>query len=238
MRIELQRFPWLIVLLLSAAGADVVSAQTEPPGHLPVVVTTGEARIRRAPDRAFVVVAVESQAKTPQLAQQQNAKAMTAVLERLKTAGVPAEAIRTRAYELRPEFDYVDGRQVLRGYMARNAVEVRVDPLERLGEILDVAVGSGATSISEVRFDLKDREAVEREALRRAVADARARADVAAAAAGRTIEGIVRIEDQQVADRPPMPMMAMRSQAAETEVPIAPGEIEITATVRVTASMR
>ena len=55
------------------------------------------------------------------------------------------------------EFDYVNGRQSLREYVARNTVEVRVDEVARAGEVLDAAVGSGATSVSGVRFDLKDR---------------------------------------------------------------------------------
>ena len=66
-----------------------------------------------------------------------------------------------------------------------------------MGEILDLAVGSGATSVSGVRFDLKDRAAAEREALKRAVADARARADAAAAGAGVKVDRVLRIEEQR-----------------------------------------
>ena len=57
----------------------------------------------------------------------------------------------------------------LRGYVARNSIEVRVEPIERAGEVIDLAVQSGATSVSSLRFDVKDREALEREALAKAV---------------------------------------------------------------------
>ena len=117
----------------------------------------GEGVVKRAPDRAWVTIAAESRAKTPGEAQKLNADAMSAVMQKLKGVGLPAEAIRTAAYELRPEFDYANNRQTLRGYVARNAVEVRVDDLPKLGEVLDVAVGAGATSVSGIRFDLKDR---------------------------------------------------------------------------------
>ena len=124
--------------------------------------------------------------------------------------------------------------------MARNAVEVRVDDLPKLGEVLDVAVGAGATSVSGIRFDLKDRASAEQAALQRAVADARAQADTAAQAAGMKVERVVRIEVQREASMPPpRPMMAMRAEmAVSAEPPIAPGELEIKATVTLTAGIR
>ena len=151
--------------------------------------------VRRAPDQAFVTVSVESRARNPRDAQRQNAEAMTAVQQRIAAAGVPKDAVRTLGYNIQQEFDYVEGRRVARGYLARNAVEVRVDAIDRTGDILDAAVQAGATSVASVRFDLKDRAAAEREALRLAVVDARARADAAAAGAGRAVDRVLRIDD-------------------------------------------
>jgi uncharacterized protein YggE len=103
-------------------------------------------------------------------------------------------------------------------------------------------VTSGATNVGGVRFDLKDRESVEREALKLAVADARARANAAAAGGGVTIERVLRIEEHRAAVMPPprpVPMMAMReSLQAEAQPPIAAGEIEIKAAVTLTAIVR
>jgi len=223
---------------LISAGA---SAQTPPPANDgPVVVTMGEGTVKRAPDRAWVTIAAESRAKTPGEVQKMNADAMSAVMQKLKGVGLPPEAIRTAAYELRPEFDYVNNRQTLRGYVARNAVEVRVDDLPKLGEVIDVAVGAGATSVSGIRFDLKDRSSAEQTALQRAVADARAQADTAAQAAGMKVERVVRIEvHRDTSMPPPRPMMTMRAEMAmNAEPPMAPGELEIKATVTLTAAIR
>jgi uncharacterized protein YggE len=215
----------------------VPQAQTAP--STPVVVTNGEGIVKRAPDRAWVTVAAESRAKTPQEAQKLNAAAMSSVLQKLKGAGIAEEAIRTAAYDLQPEWDFNDGRQTLRGYVARNSLDVRVDALPKLGEIIDLAVGSGATMISGVRFDLKDRSAVEREALRLAVADARGRAEAAAAGADMKVAGILRIEEQATMVAPPRPMMAMRAEMVQQQTtPVAPGELEIRAAVTLTAALR
>ena len=72
---------------------------------------------------------------------------------------------------------------------------MRIDAIERVGELLDAFVDAGATTVTGVRFDLKDRAGAEREALRMAVADARARADAIASAAGRSIDRVFRISD-------------------------------------------
>lgn len=224
----------VVAILAPAAGAAAQSAAPDTP----VVVTMGEGVVKRAPDQAWVTIAAESRAKTPAEAQKTNADAMSAVVQKLKGL-VPAEAIQTSAYELRPEFDFANNRQTLRGYVARNAVEVRVDDLPKLGQVLDVAVGAGATSVSNIRFDLKDRAGAEQAALQRAVADARAQASTAAQAAGMRVEKVLRIEVQRQAALPPRPMYAMRAEmAASAEPPIAPGELEVKAIVTMTSAVR
>ena len=62
----------------------------------PVVVTVGEATVRRPSDRALVTISVETRAKSPRDAQRQNAEAMTAVQQRLSQARRLAEAKRLR----------------------------------------------------------------------------------------------------------------------------------------------
>jgi uncharacterized protein YggE len=230
------RFVALLWIALACAAAAQEPAQ--PQG--PVVVTVGEATVRVPPDRAFVTVSVETRAKSPRDAQRMNAEAMTAVQQRLTQARIAKEAIRTTGYDLQQEFDFVQGRRVLREFVARNGIEIRVDDIARTGEILDAVVQSGATSVSGIRFDLQDRASVEREALRLAVADARARAEAAASGAGRAIDRVLRIEDSRDSGAiPPRPMMTMaRTAESAAQTPVEPGLIEIHARVTLTASMK
>jgi uncharacterized protein len=229
-----------LVLVLVLATAVPPSAQEPTAPSIPTIVTTGDAVVRRAPDRAFVVAAVESRARDPKDAQSQNAKAMTAVQARIAGAGIPKDAVRTLGYSIQQEFDFVNGRRVPRGYVARNAVEVRVDALEAVGELLDAVVQAGATSISGVRFDLRDRAGAEREALRLAVVDARARAEAAAAGVGRTIDRVLRIDDtRRETPRPvQMTMMAREAAPADIATPVEPGEIELHAQATLTVSIK
>jgi hypothetical protein len=130
---------------------------------------------------------------------------------------------------------------MLRGYLARNAIEVRVDDIARAGDVLGAAVESGATSVGGLRFDLKDREAAEREALRLAVRDARARADAAASGAGVQIARVQRVEEQRMGPEPPRPMarqMTTESLQVDMAPPITPGTIQIRSTVTMTVLIR
>lgn len=227
-------FSTCITLLASPAFAQNTPAP-------PVIVTTGEAEVRLAPDRAWVSIIAESRANDPKQAQRLNVEAMDAVMAKLKGMNLGADAIRTTSYELRPEYDYKDGKQTLRGYVARNTIEVRVDEITRVGDVLGASVTSGATSVGGLRFALKNRETAEREALRLAVADARARAEAAASGAGVQIARIQRIEEQRMPPpEPPRPMM--RQMAAEAVVadapPITPGTIEIRSIVTMTVTIK
>jgi uncharacterized protein YggE len=134
---------------------------------------------------------------------------MKSVQSALAKVGLTADAIRTTGYSLQPDMEYVNGRGRVKGYVVRNQIEVRVDDLQKLGAVIDAAGGSGATSMSGLRFDLKDRAAAEREALTLAVRDAMARARALASGAQVTLGEILRIEDAGEV-RQPMPYMTTR----------------------------
>jgi uncharacterized protein YggE len=225
---------WLVPHAVSAQQAPAT-----PPE--PVVVVTGEGLVQAVPDRAWITIGAESRAPSPREAQRRNTELMKPVQDKLRTAGIAADAMRTTAYDVQYEWDFVNGKRVGRGYVARNAIEVRIDAIDRVGEYLEIAVGSGATSLNGIRFDMKDQAKLEREALRMAVADARLKADAAAAGAGRSIDRILRV-DEQGSVSPPVPMpylrQAAQNVAADAAPPIAAGQLEIRARVSVTAVLK
>jgi uncharacterized protein YggE len=227
-----------VVLLIGTSAAE---AQQQTTPVEPVVVTSGQGIVFAVPDRAWITISAESRAPSPKEAQRVNAEAMRPVQDKLRAAGIPVEAIRTLAYDVQYEWDFVNGKRVGRGYVARNTIEVRVDAIDRVGELLEIAAGSGATALGGIRFDLKEQAKLEREALRLAVLDARAKADAAAAGAGRSIDRILKVEEQGV-EVPPMPVRMMRQTAQAAAVdstpPIAAGQMEIRARATVTVVLK
>ena len=233
-----------VLPVLAAAAVLTASpsaaAQETAPGP-PVIVTTGEAIVRRTPDVAYLTIAVESRAGSPRDAQRQNADTMAAVQKALASASISRDALKTVGAWLDQQFDNVNGRRVPRGYVARNTLEVRVDEVGRAGEVADVAVQAGATSLGGVRFNLKDRAGAERDAVRQAVRDARDRAEAAAAGAGRSVDRVVRIEDiraESIGAPRPMAMLAGARAGGEPTTSFEPGLIEIGGRVTLTVSMK
>lgn len=231
-----------VLLFAAAIVVFPAFAVAQMPGPaIPVVVASGEATVKRAPDRAWLSLAVEARDARSAEARRKNAEAMTAAQDILKSAGVPATAIRTTGFSLSPEMEWRDGRGTLRGYVVRNQIEIRVDDLDRLPQILDaVNTPRGvALSVDGPRFDLKDDAAVHQEALRLAVEQAMGRAQAMAAGARRQLGQVLRIEEP-VGGGIPQPMLAMRTAAApvEAQTPIVPGEIEVRARVTISVELK
>lgn len=229
-------------MMFVIALAVAVPSAAQPPPQLPqetsVIVTQGSGLLKRAPDQAWVSIAAEARAVTPADAQRQAAQAMTGVQQALRNARLSSDAIRTTGYSLQPDMQFEGGRSRVRGYIARNQIDVRVDDLDKLGAVIDAAGASGATSMAGLRFDLKDRDGAEREALELAVRDAMARARAIASGASASLGPILRIEEQG-GYRPPAPYMtAMARESAQAPTPIVPGEIEIAAQVTLTVRIR
>jgi uncharacterized protein YggE len=228
----------VFVLAMMLPGLAAAQAVAPAPATEPSVVVVGEGVVHAVPDRAWITVGAESRASSAREAQRRNTELMTPILEKLRAAGLPADAIRTIGYDVQYEWDFVNNKRVGRGYVARNTVEVRVDSIDRVGEFLEIAGGSGATSLGGVRFDLKNRAQLQREALKLAVEDARAKADAVAAASGRTVARIVQIAELGAGDDVPRPLFRTMAAPADAAPPVSIGQMDVTANVRVTASIK
>ena len=226
----------IVLVSLFAVMPLRAQAPAPPAPSEPVVAVSGEGLVQATPDRAWINVSAESRAPSPREAQRRTAELMRPVLEALRGAKIPDEAVRTTGYDLQQEFDFTNGKRVPRGYVARNSIEVRVDDVGRVGELLEAVVNQGATSVSGLRFDVKDQGKLEREAIRRAVTNARLKAEAAASGAGRTLDRLLRIEEVGIA-QPPVPMPFARAVVADAgggPPPVSVGQIEVRAHVTVT----
>lgn len=222
-----------------AARAQVAMSQ---PHSQDLVIAAGEGLIKRAPDQAFVTVASEARSRQPREAQAQNAKVATAIRERLAGFNLPADALRTVSVDMQPEFDWANGKQTLRGYLASNVTEVRLDDVARVGEVVDAVIAAGATRVTGVRFTLKDMAGAEQQALKLASAAALARAKAMADGVGRGVDRVVRLDEtgRDTVGPPPVMMRAMAAPAAADmpSTPVSAGEVEVRVTVTLHAALK
>jgi uncharacterized protein YggE len=226
------------VLALSYHGA-MPDPRSDPLPEGSIVVT-GAGRVSVTPDVADLRLGVAVARPSVEAARTAAATTMDAILGAIDAAGIPRADVRTTLLSIQPRYDYRDGRPpTLTGYELANVVEVTVRDLARLAPTVDGALSAGATSMDGLSFRLADPAPAEREARERAMADARARAGVLAAAGGLEIIGVSDILEGQAA-RPPMPFgkaerMAM---AADAATPVEAGSLEVAVTVTVSYRAR
>lgn len=204
------------------------------------IVVSGTGRAYAEPDVADVRLGVALARPTVQRARADGAATMAAILDAIVATGVPRRDIRTSTLSVAPRYEYRDGAPpTLTGYELANVVEVTVRELGRLGDVVDGALGAGATSLDGLSFRIDDPAPIETEARRAAVEHARARATELADAAGVTIEGVADIVEG-VPGPVPMPRSkaGRMALAADAATPIEAGTTEVAVTVTVTFRTR
>jgi uncharacterized protein YggE len=220
------------VLALSTALALPMAApaMAEGAGHITVI---GEASIAATPDMATVSLGVTTEGPTAAEAMAANSKALAAVIERLKSAGIAENDLQTSNLSLNPNWVGYDSGQTptISNYMAMNMLNVRVRDLAQLGSVLDASIADGANTLNGITFELTAPRPVQDEARKTAVADAAAKAALYAEAAGVKVGKIVSISEQQNYNGP-MPVF-MDAKAA-SPVPVATGQIALQSSVTVT----
>lgn len=234
----MMRLRWILLLagllLVASAIAGVAqprfgrSATTAPPAK--TITVTGNGSVTTVPDRATFNFTIETRAKTATAALAQNSDGATAVVAALKAAGVSSANLQTSQVSLMPQTSQ-DGTTIL-GYVASNSVTARTG-LGGAGKIVDAAVGAGATGVSGPSLDVSDQSTLYRDALHKAIDDAKLKAQSLADAAGLNLGAVQSISEGSSTS--PMPMSDKMS-AAGTAIQAGTQEIQASATVTYAAS--
>ncbi len=191
------------------------------------ITVNGTGKITTIPDRAGFWFGVEDRNKTASDASAANARDMQKLLDALRKAGVLDKNIQTADVSVSPIYSK-DGSDVI-GYVASSSVSVTVG-LDIAGSVVQAAEDAGADQVSGPTFTKADTDALYRDALRAAVADARSRAEVLADAAGVKVGAVISIEESSA----PGPIAYDTIGAKADSISIEPGTQDVEATVTVT----
>lgn len=200
-----------------------------------VITVTGEGRVDQAPDMATLSLGVTTEGATAAEALAANSAEIAKVLERLTAAGVEPRDMQTSGLSVNPNWQNYSSSDApkIAGFIANNGVTVRIRALDGLGAVLDAAVQDGANQLNGVEFGLQEPRPAQDEARRRAVADAKARAELLAGAAGVKL-GAIRSIKESLGAAEPMPMFRMAAEAAAgAPVPVTGGEVSTAANVTI-----
>lgn len=227
-------------LLAAAAGHTAWAADDSAAARRSVTVTgTGEAAA--APDRARLSMSVEI--TKPQLLDAQNEanKIVRDYLAQAQALGAEDADISTASLSIRAEYVYsnaANGMQTRKfvGYHVSRGIEVVVRDLSRIGSFLSKATAAGVNNVSDPVLENSESAALQRQALSKAAADARARAETLAATLGVKLGPIRRLDSGGDAPPPgPRPLYAIRAKAedsgGESDIGFSGGQIHYSATV-------
>ena len=232
----MMRLRWIILIAALLLAASALAGIAQPRlGHAAdtaskkTITVTGSGKVTTVPDRASFAFTVETRAETAKAALAKNAAAAAEVIAAVKNAGVAAADITTSQVALFPQTNEA-GTDVI-GYAASNSISVETT-IAKAGTLVDAAVEAGANSVSGPMLSRSDDDALYRDALRSAVANAKDKAEALASAAGLTLGGAETIVEGGQSS-PPI-SYTQKADAAGVSVPIEPGTQTIEASVTVT----
>lgn len=191
----------------------------------------GSGKVMAKPDTATAVLGVITESMQLEAAQQENAAKMNSVIRALVQTGIPAEDIQTQAYNIEPMYDYIDGKQVFRGYRVTHTIKVTIKNVDMVGKVIDAAVNAGANTVSSINFTVSNQDIYYMKALNAAIDDALTKAaDIGNKLNVQIHRTPVQIIEQTYQISPPV--QPYQLQTAVPATPIQPGQIEVSALIK------
>jgi len=228
---------WLLVLgVLSMIGAlpTFARADNTKPEH--TLTVNGQAEVMTFPDRARINLGAEAQESNASAATAKVNSIMNDALASIKNLGIKNDAIQTTQVNLYPVYASQKSGDTspppVVAYRASNTVQVTVDDLSLIGKVLDAANRAGANRQNGVNFELKDDTVAKAQALRKAAAEARTKAQALADALNVRLVEISSVNEGGVNIVYPRAYAGAMMRVADSEsTPIQSGQLTISANV-------
>jgi uncharacterized protein YggE len=209
-----------IVAALAAPASQAASPRT--------ITVHGTGIVQTTPTTAEFTFGVAANGSNATSALSANAGKMNKVIDALRKRGIADADIQTAQISLQPNRNQA-GDKIL-NYTATNSVTTRIKNIANAGPVVDAAVNAGAKEITGPSLVASDELVLSRRALKAAIADARARAQTIAAAAGVKLGAVRSVSEESGSS--PLPFAASADKVAGT--PVSAGTISIEADVTVT----
>ena len=227
----MRRLSFSLLVLTLAPTLGTLPAQQAAVLDPPTIVASGSGDARVTPDRAIIMIGVQSRGASAAAASAANAAKQRAVIDTLVAMGIPRAQIATMHYNVHPEMrhDPKEMRERIIGYMVSNTVRVEIRKLDQVSGAIDASLAKGANQINSLNFYAENIDDPRRAALSHAVQRARADAEAMAKAAGGSLGELIELTTGPIS--PPVIQrrenVAMRmavGAAADMSTPIEPGE--------------
>lgn len=230
------------MLLLSALACAAAAplAQADVPPDRRSVTVSGRGEVSTTPDRARLSMSVEITKPELRAAQAEVNRIVREYLAQVRALSIKDEDISTAGLSIRSEYDYSPKGRRFVGYHVSRGIEIVVRDLDKIGDVLLRATAAGINSVSDPQLESTKAEDLQRDALAKAAADARAKASVLAAAMGVKLGSVHTLNANTEYNAPPvfaaprMKTLAIAADAQESgneQIGFAAGDIKFTATL-------
>ena len=233
---EMRRLFLFVVLIAGLAFVPQLTEAAEAPAK-PILSVDGSGAATATPDEATVAIGVTTHAGDAAKAQNDNAWTSGQIQKAMSALGIADKDMQTRNYSFRPTYrEDANHQNEINGYTVDNTIIVRVHDVQKTGKVIDAALRSGANEISSLDFSASNTEGVRREALEKAIADAKDKANIIAKGLGKRIVGIQNVSENTSSIGPRHfngGYMVMASMAKAADTAIQPGSLSLSATVHI-----
>lgn len=188
--------------LLLMLGCSLAGTAFAYSGNVEDITLSVTVEKKVSPNLAYVNYTVMGSGLNSKLAAEEAATKAAAVKKALLKNAITSDMLEQVSYKINPMYN--DKRKVV-GYKAVNSLKVRVDQLDKLGEIIDTLSAGGVDNVGNISYTLKNREVYQDSLLQDAVRTARKKALVLAEAGGRSLGRLLSV---RVNSYTAMPRMA------------------------------
>ena len=218
----------ILILAITAMTTLAHAQQIEP-----TVGVTGEGKVIVVPDEVTISLGVQTQGKDAAAVKSENDMAVDKVLDFLLKKNIPQNQVQTEYVSLNKNYDY---NTKVYNYNASQTISVKLKDLSKYDEIMSGLVASGINSINGVNFGSSKMDTYEAEARKKAVANAKMKAQEYTGVLGQKIGKAVQIAEQGTNTPQPQPMykMAMSESMDSSQRTLAPGEMTISSKLQIT----
>jgi hypothetical protein len=212
--------------LISERQIEIIQASSKDK-----IDVSGYAEITEKADLAEIYLGVETQDTIASASQKENADIMDKIYKAIYSY-VHKEDVETVTFSLETVIDWSDGKQNVVGYKTTHIIKIKASP-DDAGKIIDAAVDAGANQINNIVFTLSDSKKEEKgkEALKKAILNARGKAEIVASEIGVKLGKPVYISADYSNVIPYYSSYKSVPEAAGTQ--ISTGDVKVTASVSV-----
>jgi uncharacterized protein YggE len=219
-------------MLAGLAAVLVLTIPALADGPTPTLTADGRGTEMVVPDIAVVTIGVESRGRTASAALAANSTDLTRAIGAIRAAGVADRDIGTSGFGIDPVYEgETNTPPPINGYQVSNSVTVTIRDIAKSGGILDAVVNAGANQVNGISFDVSDPKAAHEAALKAAIAEALAKGELMADAAGVRLVRVLSVATAQ--DGGPRPMFLAMAAKAAPSAPVMPGQQSLDATATI-----